>query len=101
MRTSIPVQLFLLATCVYGLPEIAIQRRDRHNHGDTADVARGVVKRQEGTLETNVFNIITYTTGGAYYANGAHWVARRVRKVAPSLTYFAQSRLAHPARNKR
>lgn len=71
MRSSLPVELLLLATSVRALPEIGLKKRDRHNGGKTADVADGMVKvkRQDDTLDTNIFNIITYTTGGAYYAN--------------------------------
>lgn len=57
----------LLAASVHALPELSITKRDAK--GAASHVARGLVKRQ-GTVETNIFDILTYSTGGAYYANG-------------------------------
>lgn len=64
----------LLAGAVHALPELSIAKR-----GDEGDVSgnlprRGLVKRQ-GTVETNVYDILTYSTGGAYYANGESYDA--------------------------
>lgn len=59
----------MLASWADALPEISIAKRDRHSNGRSRDVARGLLKRDAGTLETNVFDILTYSTGGAYYAN--------------------------------
>ena len=71
MRRSYLAAELLLVTGAYALPEISIAKRDRHTHGQTRDVANGLVKRQDaGTVETNVFDILTYSAGGAYYANG-------------------------------
>jgi hypothetical protein len=68
MRTAVAAGL-LLASWAYALPEISISKRDRHSQGRSTDVARGLLKRDDGTLETNVFDILTYSAGGAYYAN--------------------------------
>ena len=67
-------QLLLASTAVHALPEIAIAKR-RH-----ADVnAARLRKRQTegnggsthgGTVGTNVYDVLTWSTGGAYYANG-------------------------------
>ncbi|KAI7341475.1 hypothetical protein KC315_g92 [Hortaea werneckii] len=52
-----------------GLPEIAITKRD--GELKASERARGVEKRADGnrTVETNVFDVRTWSTGGAYYAN--------------------------------
>lgn len=55
--------LFLPFALVTALPEISIAK---HRHRD----AGGLRRRQEGTDETNVYDVITWSTGGAYYANG-------------------------------
>ncbi|KAK5173312.1 uncharacterized protein LTR77_001993 [Saxophila tyrrhenica] len=54
----------LVATTVTALPELSIAKR--HKHG-----ARPVLqKRQDDEIVgTTVYDIITYSTGGAYYAN--------------------------------
>ncbi|KAK4539508.1 hypothetical protein LTR36_010853 [Oleoguttula mirabilis] len=56
----------LLAASAHALPELSISKRDAKLA--TSNVARGLVKRG-GTVGTNVFDILTYSTGGAYYAN--------------------------------
>lgn len=57
-------------TSVSALPEIAITKRD--GELKASERARGVEKRADGdgTVETNVFDVATWSTGGAYYANG-------------------------------
>ncbi|KAI6819589.1 hypothetical protein KC348_g4157 [Hortaea werneckii] len=58
------------ATTVSALPEIAITKRD--GELKASERARGVEKRAadgNGTVETNVFDVRTWSTGGAYYAN--------------------------------
>ncbi|KAI7144800.1 hypothetical protein KC344_g5031 [Hortaea werneckii] len=57
------------ATNVSALPEIAITKRD--GELKASERARGVEKRADGdrTVETNVFDVRTWSTGGAYYAN--------------------------------
>ncbi|KAI6915349.1 hypothetical protein KC318_g23 [Hortaea werneckii] len=57
------------ATTVSALPEIAIIKRDGELKASVR--ARGVERRADGdwTLETNVFDVATWSTGGAYYAN--------------------------------
>ncbi|KAK3117728.1 hypothetical protein LTR53_000657 [Teratosphaeriaceae sp. CCFEE 6253] len=66
MRTA---ALTLLAGTAHALPELLISKRDAHLQ--TSHVARGMVKRAsgDGNVETSVFDILTYSTGGAYYAN--------------------------------
>ncbi|KAK0354838.1 hypothetical protein LTR59_001549 [Friedmanniomyces endolithicus] len=67
MRTTTP-SLALLATTAHALPELFIAQRDAALQA--SPLARGLVKRQSGgTVETNVFDILTYSDGGAYYAN--------------------------------
>jgi hypothetical protein len=60
----------LFATSVFALPEIPITKQTK-GHG-----AHRVRKRQ--TVGTNVFDIITYSIGGAYYANSTFQVSRRL-----------------------
>jgi hypothetical protein len=62
MRSTSIACEFLLASTAYALPEISIAKR--HKHG-----AKPVLKKRQGTLETTVYDILTYSTGGAYYAN--------------------------------
>lgn len=59
-----------VATTVSALPEVAITKRDEELKA--SERARWVEKRADGdgTLETNVFDVATWSTGGAYYANG-------------------------------
>ncbi|RMY88953.1 hypothetical protein D0862_10314 [Hortaea werneckii] len=56
-------------TSVSALPEIAITKRN--GELKASQRAHGVVKRADGdgTVETNVFDVATWSTGGAYYAN--------------------------------
>jgi hypothetical protein len=62
MRASLLACAPLLASAAFALPEILIAKK--HKHG-----AKPVLRKRQGTVETNVFDIITYSTGGAYYAN--------------------------------
>ncbi|KAK0258596.1 hypothetical protein LTR91_009626 [Friedmanniomyces endolithicus] len=68
MRTTTP-SLALLATTAHALPELFIAKRDAALQA--SPLARGLVKRSSGsgTVQTNVFDILTYSDGGAYYAN--------------------------------
>lgn len=61
MKTYLAAEI-LLATATYALPELSIAKR--HKHG-----ARPVHVKRQGTVGTTVYDIITYSTGGAYYAN--------------------------------
>jgi hypothetical protein len=63
MKACIAAEVLLLATAALALPEIPIAKRHKTNG------AHRVRKRQ--TVGTNVYDIITYSIGGAYYANGA------------------------------
>lgn len=62
MKAWIAAEL-LFASAVVGLPEIQIAKKHHHRE------AHRVRKRQ--TIGTNVYDIITYSIGGAYYANSA------------------------------
>jgi len=62
----------LLASFAYALPEISLNKKS--NHGANDDLAkllrRALDRRQdEDGVTTNVYDIITYSAGGAYYAN--------------------------------
>ncbi|EME44964.1 hypothetical protein DOTSEDRAFT_87444 [Dothistroma septosporum NZE10] len=65
----------LLLASASALPEISISKRDRHSNGRTNVFARAVAatdfdKRQTaGTVSTNVFDVLSWSAGGAYYAN--------------------------------
>lgn len=62
----------LLAVSAAALPEIFVSKRDRHTNGATSHFARGVGidRRAGGTLTTNVYDVLSWSIGGAYYANG-------------------------------
>lgn len=68
--TGILLAAAATTTTVSALPEIAITKRD--GELKASERAHGVVKRADGdgTVETNVFDVATWSTGGAYYANG-------------------------------
>lgn len=74
MRFLLPASL-LLATYVYALPEISVEKkrnRDRARDDETAKLMRrdALGRRQDDDgVTTNVYDIITYSAGGAYYAN--------------------------------
>ena len=80
----------LLAASAYGLPELAIEKR--HKNGQEAPIhqPRGLVKRQS-TVETNVYDIITYSTGGAYYANSKSSTPDDPSEGIAMLIHLAQS----------
>lgn len=65
----------LLLASASALPELTIQKRDKHTNGRTNVFARAVQahnfeKRQtDGTVSTNVFNVLSWSAGGAYYTN--------------------------------
>lgn len=74
MRYSLPVSL-LLAAYVYALPEISVEKRRNRERSQDDDTPRlmsrdalGRRQDQDG-VTTNVYDIITYSAGGAYYAN--------------------------------
>ena len=51
------------------MPELSVVKRDANLAA--SHVARGLVKRA-GTVTTNVFDVLTWSSGGAYYANGGY-----------------------------
>lgn len=61
MKATYIAAELLLATAALALPEIHIGKKHGHRH------ARPLRKRQ--TVGTSVYNIQTYSIGGAYYAN--------------------------------
>jgi len=70
MRTSASKAtgaLLLAASTASALPELAITKRDANLKA--SGVGRGLVKRG-GTVETNVYDVLAWSSGGAYYANG-------------------------------
>ncbi|KXL49613.1 hypothetical protein M433DRAFT_7632 [Acidomyces richmondensis BFW] len=70
MRSTVPSSLVLvlgLAAGTHALPELAVSKRDGHLRASA--LARGVLRRDGGTLQTNVYDVLTWSSGGAYYAN--------------------------------
>ena len=65
----------LLLASASALPELSISKRDKHNNGRTNVFARAVEahnfeKRQtDDTVSTNIFNVLSWSAGGAYYTN--------------------------------
>jgi len=61
----------LLAVSAAALPELSISKRDKHNNGATANLARsvGIEARAAGTLSTNTFDVLSWVNGGAYFVN--------------------------------
>jgi len=78
MRTTITQAAHLLSlssAVVHALPEVAITK---HRHADVNPDRLN--KRQNsdsgGTVETNTYDVLTWSTGGAYYANGESLLSR-------------------------
>jgi hypothetical protein len=69
--TTYAAHLLLLSCAVNALPEVAITK---HRHADFNPAL--LSKRQNGdsggTVETNTYDVLTWSTGGAYYANGEY-----------------------------
>ncbi|KAI5356986.1 Putative aspartic peptidase A1 family, aspartic peptidase, active [Septoria linicola] len=65
----------LLLASAQALPELDIVKRDRHTGGRTDLFARSIpappnlTRRQDGTVGTNIFDVLAWSDGGAYYAN--------------------------------
>ncbi|KAK3723628.1 hypothetical protein LTR37_001509 [Vermiconidia calcicola] len=68
MKPTLITCELLLATAALALPEIRIGKKHKHKNSPARPVYG---KRQvtDGTLDTTVYDIITYSIGGAYYAN--------------------------------
>ncbi|WPH01382.1 Hypothetical protein R9X50_00422700 [Acrodontium crateriforme] len=64
MRTTAVAPLLVAGAAA--LPELSVAKRDVH--GRASPLARGMVRR-DGTDETVVYDILAYSSGGAYYAN--------------------------------
>lgn len=63
-----------LATAASATVELGLSKRDLSTNGATQHVARGLVKRQSGgTVSTDVFDALTWSSGGAYYINSKEW----------------------------
>lgn len=82
MRSWFLGSSLLLASATNALPEISIDKRDKDTNGASKLFAKSVVgnhitKRQDssgGTVGTNVFDVLSWSFGGAYYANRElHW----------------------------
>jgi DTW domain-containing protein YfiP len=71
MRTTTAqaAQLLLFSGAVHALPEVSITK---HRHADVnpARLRRRQTGDTGGTVETNTYDVLTWSTGGAYYANG-------------------------------
>jgi hypothetical protein len=61
--------LLLSSAAVHALPEIAITKR-RHADVNPARLNKRQNSDSGGTVETNTYDVLTWSTGGAYYANG-------------------------------
>jgi hypothetical protein len=72
---SIALTPLLVVSAAAARPEIFISKRDRHTNGATSFFARSVSleKRAGGTLTTNLYDVLSWSEGGAYYANGEAW----------------------------
>lgn len=74
MRPSLAAGL-LLAASACALPEIPVNKkrnRDRARDDATAKLMRRAAlgrRQDDDGVTTNVYDIITYSAGGAYYAN--------------------------------
>ncbi len=68
MRSTLVACELLLASAAVALPEISIAKRRKHG-------ALPVMKKRQNAVGTTVYDIVTYSTGGAYYANSeyAQW----------------------------
>jgi hypothetical protein len=67
--TAQALQLLLLSSAVSALPEITIAKH-RHADFNPARLRRRQNGDSGGTVETNTYDVLTWSTGGAYYANG-------------------------------
>jgi hypothetical protein len=67
--TAQALQLLLLSGAVSALPEITIAKH-RHADFNPARLRRRQNGDSGGTVETNTYDVLTWSTGGAYYANG-------------------------------
>ena len=71
MKTVVATSLLVASAAA--LPELFVSKRDKHTNGATANFARSVgVERRSGTLSTNVYDVLSWSYGGAYYTNGEH-----------------------------
>ncbi|KAK4502549.1 hypothetical protein PRZ48_005974 [Zasmidium cellare] len=70
MRSLTLTPLLLASACA--LPEIHIEKRDKHNNGATNYFRRAIpgrLDKRQSTVGTNIFNVLSWSSGGAYYAN--------------------------------
>jgi len=79
MRSSAFTVGVLLASFAYALPEISLNKKSNHDaNDDLAKLLRRALldrRQDEDGVTTNVYDIITYSAGGAYYAN-SEWTSR-------------------------
>ena len=67
-----PLLLASAGAASHGLPEVAISKRDKHNGGATNIYRRSIpahIEKRQGTVSTNIFDLLAWSNGGAYYAN--------------------------------
>jgi hypothetical protein len=76
--TTQALQLLLLSGAVTALPEITIAKH-RHADFNPARLRRRQNGDSGGTVETNIYDVLTWSTGGAYYANGESCVRKSER----------------------
>jgi hypothetical protein len=78
MRSLTAITPLLLASThahahVPALPQLSISKRDRHTGGATNHFARSIpldlLQKRQDTVGSNIFNVLSWSTGGAYYAN--------------------------------
>jgi len=72
MRNALCLGVSGLLATTYALPEISISKRDRHTNGATDHYKRSVqghLQKRAGTVSTNVYDVLSWSLGGAYYAN--------------------------------
>lgn len=62
-------EALLLASTAFAQLEISVSKRDRHTNGQTSNVARGLIRRDDAGLETTLWSGVGYVSGGVYCAN--------------------------------
>lgn len=67
MRHTVALAQLLLLGAASALPELSIQKK---SHAALGDALPARLRKRAGTDTTNIFSILTWSLGGAYYANG-------------------------------
>lgn len=85
MRSLVLSPVLLATTVVHALPELSIVKRDRQTNGRTDLFARSIpappqlLRRQDGTVGSNIFDVLSWSSGGAYYTNGGSQAVEQTR----------------------